>query len=889
MKISQLISLVWIGLVTAATVGSGGVASAAPPVVKTVPWVATNPLIPHDTWSGKSITLKGTADVQGAAIQYTWDFGDGSPVATGTVANMYAIEATHAYTGAVGTIFTTRLTVQDTVSGDTGSALYFVQIQSQSLDVEVNVAIDEGLWYLHKTQRRFDIRGDWVSGGLASSAYGGITATNINAFEVNGHLESGSASNPYTETVARGMRRLFEFLTTEPISVRTYPAPTGTVNPDSNGNGYGVRVNQSYYPYQGGMFVDAIVASGMPTAVTTTGQAPSGANPGIAGRTYADIVQDMVDSYAFGQYNANSVARGGWRYDWNTGPDNSACQWAAIGLIPAEHEWGLTVPAWVKTENLDHWLAYTEDASGRFGYTAPTYFPYGPFALTPSGLVQLAMDGVGRGDLRWDTAENYMRSTFCNGGGAGNAVRDYYYGLFSFTKSMLLHDANGDGVPEPITDLQCGGASPCGLSPIDWYAAQSSAGDQCDGVARTLVNDQNAAGYWYGHNYNSNQYPLETAQAIIMLNRTVFASGLPVAVADAIPNPAVVGETITLDGSGSFHQDASKIIDSWEWDLDNDGVFDVSGPVVNTSFGALGDYPITLRVTDDGVPELSDETVLTIRVTVPPIAPTADADGPYILCPQAEPWFLDGSGSVNPDEGQSEIGQPGDTIQAYQWDLDGDGQFDDAAGAQPDVTAYFLAAGVGDYLVQLKVTDTTGTSFPSSGFGDLSDTDSAQVSVKDAADPACASCVGDLTATPEGTGIRLDWTDIGAAAYHVFRSTTSGGPYVFLTSVAAMTYLDNDVVVGNTYYYVVRPAALNGAELCQSNEATALVGPAEVTCDVDGDGDIDRMDLSLISRARGQTVPPADPSYDANGDGVITPADVKACIPQCTRPGCAIQ
>jgi hypothetical protein len=60
-------------------------------------------------------------------------------------------------------------------------------------------------------------------------------------------------------------------------------------------------------------------------------------------------------------------------------------------------------------------------------------------------------------------------------------------------------------------------------------------------------------------------------------------------------------------------------------------------------------------------------------------------------------------------------------------------------------------------------------------------------------------------------------------------------------------------------------------------------------CDVDKDGDIDQRDLSAISRARGKTVPPLDPAYDANGDGVITPADVKVCIPLCTRPNCAIQ
>jgi hypothetical protein len=307
-----------------------------------------------------------------------------------------------------------------------------------------------------------------------------------------------------------------------------------------------------------------------------------------------------------------------------------------------------------------------------------------------------------------------------------------------------------------------------------------------------------------------------------MLNRTVFASGQPVAVASATPNPGVVGQTIMLDGSASFHQDAGKSIDSWEWDLDNDGTYDVSGPVVSTSFGALGDYPVKLRVTDDAVPEESDTTVITVRITTPPLAPTADADGPYIFCPQAQPWFLDGTGSVNPDEGLSEPGQPGDTIQSYLWDLDGDSAFDDAAGAVPDVTAFFTAAGVGSYLVRLEVTDTTSTSFPSSGFADLSDTDSAQVQVKSATDPACA-CIDDLVARPKSEKVQLVWTDTGANHYNVYRSTTSGGPYSLIASTTSTysTYLDVGLTNGTTYYYVVREAALNGDELCQSNEASA--------------------------------------------------------------------
>jgi hypothetical protein len=58
-------------------------------------------------------------------------------------------------------------------------------------------------------------------------------------------------------------------------------------------------------------------------------------------------------------------------------------------------------------------------------------------------------------------------------------------------------------------------------------------------------------------------------------------------------------------------------------------------------------------------------------------------------------------------------------------------------------------------------------------------------------------------------------------------------------------------------------------------------------CDVDGDRDIDKLDTAAITKARGQTVPPLDPAYDADGDGLVTSKDVKACIAQCTRSRCA--
>lgn len=57
-------------------------------------------------------------------------------------------------------------------------------------------------------------------------------------------------------------------------------------------------------------------------------------------------------------------------------------------------------------------------------------------------------------------------------------------------------------------------------------------------------------------------------------------------------------------------------------------------------------------------------------------------------------------------------------------------------------------------------------------------------------------------------------------------------------------------------------------------------------CDLDTDGDIDSADLRLISALRGQPAS-ANPAADANGDGIISINDVRACTLQCTRPKCA--
>jgi hypothetical protein len=475
--------------------------------------------------------------------------------------------------------------------------------------------------------------------GLAWDCYGTgvIDANNVQAFEVSGHQGTqagGPATDPFTDDVDRGFARMMTFLAVQNSASNTYnynPAAvnygcsdgtsvtttgacggtatkvfynasstTCTTAPttpctfpfDANGNGKATYSNDgSGEPiYTGGPFVDAMVASGKPTATAPTGVA------GVNGQTFATIVTDMLDYYGVCQYEYDvdpgnpvyvgytrgadySASGGGWLYSCQEGDDNSTSQWAAISFVSGLRGSGFGFNAaaqayfkvvqdynnvWVTNSETvqstlstgkDPWNSNGTNAAGAgmngsFGYRGAFYYSngWGPFAVTPSGMVQMAMDGIGRTtntafgdgtnapDQRWNDAETFYADNFCNGEMAAyNNPRYYTYGMLSFTKSMLLHDPGGALTPIQYLRTQTPnvftGDNSVPANEIDWYAALSSANggtDACDGIAQTLVSYQDPTGFWYGHDYDQGyqggQSPFETAWSIIMLNKTVFVS-----------------------------------------------------------------------------------------------------------------------------------------------------------------------------------------------------------------------------------------------------------------------------------------------------------------------------------------------------------------------------
>ena len=155
------------------------------------------------------------------------------------------------------------------------------------------------------------------------------------------------------------------------------------------------------------------------------------------------------------------------------------------------------------------------------------------------------------------------------------------------------------------------------------------------------------------------------------------------------PQQPEVGQTVTLDARASSDPDGQ--IQQYDWDIDNDGRTDASGPVVQTSFNQPGLFQVRLTVTDDR--GATDSVTRSISVQQRNQAPIAR----FSISPTdpqvGQPVTFDGRNSSDPD------GQ----IASYAWDFDGDGRID---ASDPVVQRSFNQAA--SFTVTLTVTDDRG-------------------------------------------------------------------------------------------------------------------------------------------------------------------------------------
>ncbi|MBT8108476.1 MAG: PKD domain-containing protein [Gammaproteobacteria bacterium] len=227
------------------------------------------------------------------------------------------------------------------------------------------------------------------------------------------------------------------------------------------------------------------------------------------------------------------------------------------------------------------------------------------------------------------------------------------------------------------------------------------------------------------------------------------------------PYNAVVGASISFDGSGSTDADGSIVSYAWDFGDGNTG----SGVSPTHAYQASGTFTVELTVTDDG--GATNAATTTATITSAPVPPSADAGGPYSGVVGTAISF-DGTASSDADG----------TIAAYAWDF-GDG------GVADGPTPTYSYSVDGTFTVTLTVTDNDG----------LTGIDSATATINPAGGntPPVASANGPYTgfagesitfdgsgsSDPDGSIVAYDWdfgdgtfaADAGPAPMHTFSAT----------------------------------------------------------------------------------------------------------------------
>ncbi len=112
------------------------------------------------------------------------------------------------------------------------------------------------------------------------------------------------------------------------------------------------------------------------------------------------------------------------------------------------------------------------------------------------------------------------------------------------------------------------------------------------------------------------------------------------------------------------------------------------------------------------------------------------------------------------------------------------------------------------------------------------------------------------------------------------------------TLLAADWHINADEPISldyNTEYKsAAQIASFYAPDAYRSSDHDPLLISLKLVLDLDGDGDVDKKDVQLVTAARGQTPGEFD-QRDVNGDGHIDALDARALTLQCTRPGCALE
>ena len=247
-------------------------------------------------------------------------------------------------------------------------------------------------------------------------------------------------------------------------------------------------------------------------------------------------------------------------------------------------------------------------------------------------------------------------------------------------------------------------------------------------------------------------------------------------VADVVPDPAN-GDApldVTWDASGSTDSDGTIV--QYDWDMDNDGTFEVidGGVTQAANYAGGGSYTVGVQVTDDD--GATDTATATCEVNEPPMADlvgdyeaVSEATGKAVSATLPESWNItwDASGSTDSDG----------TIERYDWDLDNDGTYETADGGDTQVQN---VGDFGSYTVGVMVTDDDGATDTATATVTVLVPPTALITVSPESGDAPIDVTWDASTSydPDGTIEQYDWDMDNDGTYEIIDGTvTQVAPY----------------------------------------------------------------------------------------------------------------
>ncbi|HKE73895.1 MAG TPA: PKD domain-containing protein, partial [Acidimicrobiales bacterium] len=337
----------------------------------------------------------------------------------------------------------------------------------------------------------------------------------------------------------------------------------------------------------------------------------------------------------------------------------------------------------------------------------------------------------------------------------------------------------------------------------------------------------------------------DTADATVTV-----ANVAPTAAISGVPGTIVAGSpaTVTFSATDPGAADTTAGFDfaiDWGDGTPQQPVSGTSPQDVDHTYAAAGTFTISATASDkDG----DEGPAATATATVVPLV-VADAGGSYAI-DEGSDLALDASGST-----------AGPTA-TYAWDLDGNGQFDDATGATPTVAAADLAAlglddgPAGPVSVSVRVTE-----------GPSSDTADATVTVANVAPTAGVTLPATIAAGAPAT-VTFDATDPGAAdtaAGFDFAVDWGDGSAIEALSGTSPRDVDHTYATTGTFTVSVTATDKDG-DTGAAATATATVVPL-VVADAGGPYAIAEGDDLALDASGSTAGPTAVYTWDLDDDG----------------------